>query len=349
MAASSNTQSYAEILQSIKKRQLAPVYILGGEESFLIDQLAKAFESIIAPEERDFNFYALYAPEVTPELVAATCRRFPMMSERQVVIVKEAQSVRSDILNKLGSYCEHPTESTVLVICFRGEKAKGKDLLAKAKDGGAIFFESKKLTEKTIDPFLTNLIHQKQLNIEPKGLSMLRDYIGLDVAKIYNEIDKLAFILGPGAMITPEAIERNVGISKDFNNFELIDAIAARDAQKAFRIVNYFRSNPKKNPAILTGAAIFNFFSALLSAQFTRDKSPSALMAAVGAKWPSQMTRYNIGLRNYNAYRSIEIISAIREFDTKSKGVGSRQNEYDLLHDLVFKILTCSGKVEYNQ
>lgn len=345
MAASSKTQTYTEILQSISKRQLAPVYIIGGEESYFIDQLAKAFEELVAPEERDFNFYALYAPEVTPELVASTCRRFPMMSERQVVIVKEAQAVRSDILNKLGSYCEAPTDTTVLVICFRGEKPKGKDLLSKAKAGGAVFFESKKLTEKTIDPFLMAIIKEKKLNIEPKGLSMLRDYIGLDVAKIYNEIDKLAFILGPNAMVTPEAIERNVGISKDFNNFELVDALAARDSKKAFRIINYFRSNPKKNPAILTGAAIFGFFSGLLAVQFCKDKLPSAQMAAVGAKWPNQMGRYNIGMRNYNAYHTIEIISAIREFDTKSKGIGSRQNEYDLLHDLVFKILTCRGKI----
>lgn len=346
MAASAQTQTYAEILQAIAKRQLAPVYILHGEESYFIDQLAKAFEELVPAEERDFNYYALYAPEITPEIVMSTCMRFPMMSDRQVVILKEAQAVRADIINKLHVYCAKPNPSTVLVICFRGDKAKGKDLIAKAKAGGAVFFESKALTERNIDPFITQLVREKKLNIEPKGLSMLRDFIGTDVAKIYNEIDKLAFILGEGAMITPEAIERNVGISKDFNNFELVDAIAAKDSAKIFRIIDYFRSNPKSHPAIMTVSTVFNYFSGLLAAQFSRDKSPNGLMAAIGIKWQSQLARYTTGMRNYNAYKTIEIISAIRDFDVKSKGIGSRQNEFDLLHDLMFRIVTCSGKIE---
>lgn len=346
MAANSQTQSYAEIRQAIAKRQLAPVYILHGEESYFIDQLAKAFEDLVPEEERDFNYYALYAPEITPEVVTATCMRFPMMSDRQVVILKEAQAVRADIINKLHTYCAKPNPSTVLVICFRGDKAKGKDLLSKAKAGGAVFFESKPLTERNIDPFIAQLVKEKGLNIEPKGISMLRDFIGTDVAKIYNEIDKLAFILGKGAMITPEAIERNVGISKDFNNFELVDAIASKDTAKIFRIIRYFRSNPKNHPAIVTVATIFNYFSGLLAAQFCRgDKSPGTLMAAIGLKWQSQLGRYMTGMRNYNAYKTIEIISAIRDFDVKSKGIGSRQNEFDLLHDLMFKIVTCSGRI----
>lgn len=346
MAAGAQSQSFNEIMQSIRKGSLAPIYILHGEEGFYIDRLAQEFEKLVPEDERDFNFYALYAPEITPELVNATCHRFPMMADRQVVILKEAQSVRADVINKLHSYCANPNPTTVLVICFRGEKAKGKDLLAAAKKSGAVFFESKRLTERNIDPVIEGLVREKKLNIEPKGLAMLRDFIGLDVAKLHNEIDKLAFILGEGQMITPEAIERNVGISKDYNNFELVDAIAAKDVAKIFRIIKYFRENPKNNPAIMTVSAVFNFFSNLMAAQFSKDKSPSGLMAATGCKWQSQLGKFTTGMRNYNAYKTIEIISAIREFDVKNKGIGSRMNDYDLLHDLMFRIVTCAGKIE---
>lgn len=346
MAANSSTQTFREIMQSIKKRQLAPIYILFGEEGYFIDELVKAFENLVPESERDFNLYSLYAQEIAPEVVIATCKRFPMMSDRQVVILKEAQAARTDAINKLHIYAANPNSSTVLVICFRADKAKGKDLLAKTKANGGVLFESKRLTENNIDPLICSIVQEKGLNIEAKGLSMLRDFIGTDVAKIYNEINKLALILGKGAMITPESIEHNVGISKDFNNFELIDAIAAKDTAKIFRIIKYFRSNPKNHPAIMTVSTIFSYFASLLIAQFSKDKSPGALMSALGLRWPGQLTRYTIGMRNYNAYKTIEIISAIREFDVKSKGNGSRQNEYDLLHNLMFRITTCSGKID---
>lgn len=346
MAANSSTQTFREIMQAISKRQTAPVYILFGEENYFIDELVKAFEAMVPEAEQDFNLYTLYAQEITPEVVISTCMRFPMMSDRQVVILKEAQAARADAINKLHTYAANPNPSTVLVICFRSDKAKGKDLLAKVKENGGVLFESKRLTEKTIDPLISAIVQDKGLSIEPKGMSMLRDFIGADVAKLYNEIDKLAFILGKGAMITPESIERNVGMSKDFNNFELVDAIAAKDTAKIFRIISYFRSNPKNHPAILTVAAVFSYFSGLLIAWFTRDRSPHSLMEALGLRWQSQLTRYTIGMRNYNAYKVIEIISAIREFDVKSKGIGSRQNEYDLLHNLMFRITTCSGKID---
>lgn len=344
--AASPAPSYSDIRKAISKGNLAPIYLLHGEEGYYIDELAKAFEELVPEAERDFNLYTLYAPEVEPEFVASTCRRYPMMAERQVVILKEAQSVRADQLNKLHVYASNPNPTTVLVICCRGTQAKGKDLIAQIKANGGVIFESKKLTERNIDPVISGIIREKGLNIEPKGLSMLRDFIGTDVAKMYNEINKLALILGPGAMITPESIEVNVGISKDYNNFELVDAIAVKNTSKIFTIINYFRSNSKHNPAILTVAAVFSYFSNLLIAHFTRDKSPGALMAALGMKWQSQLSRYEQGMRNYNAYKTIEIITAIRDFDVKSKGIGSRQSEFDLLHDLMFRIVTATGKIE---
>ncbi len=344
MATTPATPTFPVLRAQIKKRNFQPVYLLHGEEGYYIDELVKDFEEIIPEEERDFNLYTLYAPESGVETVMDVCRQYPMMFEYQVVILKEAQAIRADALNKLHNYVSQPTPTTILVIVCRGAQAKGKELLAAVKKNGVIF-ESKKLNERNILPVISDLIREKNLNVEDKALSMLRDYIGTDLSRLYNEIGKLALILGPGAMITPEAIERNIGVSKDYNNFELIDAINTRNAAKVFTIVEYFRNNPKNNPTVMTVSSIFNQFSNLLIYHYTRDKSQSGYMDALGLKNAWHLRGYEIAARNYNVRQTIEIISAIREFDTKSKGVGSRQNEYDLLKDLAFHILTARGYI----
>lgn len=344
MAVASTTPTFTALRSQIKKRNLSPVYLLHGEEGYYIDELVKDFEEIIPEEERDFNLYTLYAPESGVETVMDICRQYPMMSEYQVVIVKEAQAIRADSLNKLHNYVSQPVPTTILVIVCRGAQAKGKELLAAVKKNGVIF-ESKKLNERNILPAISDLIREKKLNVEDKALSMLRDYIGTDLSRLYNEIGKLALILGPGAMITPEAIERNIGVSKDYNNFELIDAIITRNAAKVFTIVEYFRNNPKNNPTVMTVSSIFNQFSNLLIYHYTKDKSQGGYMDALGLKNAWHLRGYETAARNYNVRQTIEIISAIREFDTKSKGVGSRQNEYDLLKDLAFHILTARGYI----
>lgn len=344
MATTPATPTFPALRAQIKKRNFQPVYLLHGEEGYYIDELVKDFEEIIPEEERDFNLYTLYAPESGVETVMDVCRQYPMMSEYQVVILKEAHAIRADALNKLHNYVSQPTPTTILVIVCRGAQAKGKELLATVKKNGVIF-ESKKLNERNILPVISDLIREKNLNVEDKALSMLRDYIGTDLSRLYNEIGKLALILGPGAMITPEAIERNIGVSKDYNNFELIDAINTRNAAKVFTIVEYFRNNPKNNPTVMTVSSIFNQFSNLLIYHYTRDKSQSGYMDALGLKNAWHLRGYEIAARNYNVRQTIEIISAIREFDTKSKGVGSRQNEYDLLKDLAFHILTARGYI----
>lgn len=339
--------TFTELNQQIRKGVLAPAYILHGEEGFFIDELVKAFENVIPEEERDFNLYTFYAPEVKAETIIAACRRYPMMAERQMVIVKEAQAARADEINKLHSYLATTNPTTVLVICFRGDKAKGRDLLATARKSGTVIFESKKPTGRNVDTLITNIVKSKGLNIEAKGLAMLSEYLGTDASKIYNEIDKLSMVLGKGAMVTPESIELNIGVSKDYNDFEMVDALAARNPAKAFRILAYFRRNPKNCPTARTAANIFSYFASLLTAQFTRDKSPSSLMAVLGLKWDKQLQRFSLGMRNYNAYQVIEIIAAIRTFDANLKGIGSRQNEYDLLHALIFRILYARGDIRF--
>lgn len=339
----SSTPTYSELKRQLAARtSLAPVYLLHGEEGYYIDELVKDFEALVPEEERDFNLYTLYAPESGVETVMDVCHRYPMMAERQVVIVKEAQAIRADQLNKLHSYVERPNPTTVLVISCRGAQAKGKELLAALKKNGAIF-ESKRLNERNIVPVINDLIKEKGLNVDPKALAMLRDYIGADLSRLYNEIGKLALILGKGAMVTPEAIERNIGISKDYNNFELVDAIVSRNAAKAFAIVEYFRNNPKNNPTVMTVSSLFNQFSNLLIYHYTRDKTQAGYMDALGLRNAWGLRVYEAASRAYNVRQTIEIISAIREFDTRSKGIGSRQNEYDLLKDLIFHILTARG------
>lgn len=344
-ATSAPALTFPQLKQQIAKRNLAPIYLLHGEEGYFIDELVKMFEELLPEEERDFNLYTLYAPESGMDAVMDVCHRFPMMASHQVVIVKEAQAIRADSLNKLHHYAERPNPSTILVISCRGAQAKGKELLAAVKKNGVIF-ESKKLTERNILPAISDLIQEKQLSVDPKALAMLRDYIGTDLSRLYNEIDKLAMILGPNARITPEAIERNIGISKDYNNFELIDAVNARNAAKVFTIVEYFRNNPKNNPTVMTVSSLFNHFSNLLVYHYTADKTPSGYMDALGFRQTWQLRNYEAGARAFNVRQTIEIISAIREFDTRSKGIGSRQNEYDLLRDLAFRILTARGVID---
>lgn len=339
--------TYTQLCKDISSGTLAPIYLIHGEESYYADELVKKFEALIPDEARDFDLYTLYARETPAELLNATCRRYPMFGNRVVVVLKEVQAISADELNKYTLYAANPVSTTVLAIICRGAQAKGKDLITAIKNCGGAIFESKKLTERNIDSAIESLVKSQGLNIEPKGIAMLRDHIGLDLAKMYSEITKLAMILGKGAMITPESIERNVGISKDYNAFELVDALAVKDAAKALEIVSYFRNNPRNNPTVLVIASIFSFFSQLLIAQFTRDKSPSSLMNALGLRYEVQLRKFNAAMRYYNAYMSIEIISAIRDFDVKSKGIGSRKNEYDLLEELIFKILYAKGNISF--
>lgn len=340
----SQNLTFENLRTQLKAGKYAPIYLLHGEEGYFIDELVKDFEAILTPDEKEFNQYTLYAPQVEAPEIADACRRYPMMADRQVVIVKEAQAARADMLDKLVPYIKQPNPMTVLVICSRGAAAKGRSFLdAVKKSNDAVIFSSAKVPEWKLADHIKGYINGRGLNVSPQALEMLKEFIGADLSRMYNEVDKLMTILGPGATVTPEAVERHIGMSKDFNSFELVDALAARDMARAMRITAYFRANPKAAPSVLVCAALFNFFSDLLVTYFVKDKSDRGLMGALGLKGTFPLKRINMARTKYNAFQVIEIIRAIRAFDAQSKGIGSRRSPDDLLDELVFRILTAPG------
>lgn len=323
-----------------------PVNILHGEEGYFIDELVKQFERIIHPDDRDLALTNVYAPQIeNPRAVVDLCRQLPMMTDRQVVILREAQNVKADFLDKLAVYVKEPTLSTIFVIVSRGEKIKGKEMLKACQKDTALIFESPKVWESQLPKYIADYARNCGLSIEPKAIGMLADFVGSNLSRLYNEIDKLAQILGNGAMITPEAIERNIGISKDYNNFELVDAIAVRDYTKMMRIVSHFAANARQNPFPVTSAAVFSFFADILQAFYAPDRSDRGLQEALALRNSFALKRIKDGMRNYNAYQVIEILDAIRRYDAMSKGSGSRQDPYLLMSDLMFHIISAPGRL----
>lgn len=331
--------TYTALRNALARKQYSNVYFIHGEEGYYIDELAGLFETILPESERDFNQYTLYAPQTDAATVSEACQRYPMMSERQVVIVKEAQAVPVAWFNKLLPYLESPVATTVLVIIARGASVKSATLNKSLAKGRAVVFESKRLAPAAVTNTIREFIKERGLTIDDKALAMLQDYVGSDLSRIYNEIGKMTVALPANAMITPESVERNIGVSKDYNNFELIAAIARRDVPRIYKIINYFRRDPKNHQPIVTTPLLFNFFANLLTALYASDKSDRGLMAELGFKWPGQLTDIKPGLANYRPWQIIKNISAIRQFDAQSKGIGSRADQFDLFEILIFQIL----------
>lgn len=322
------------------------VNILHGEEGYYIDELVKLFEQIIPKDDRDIALTNIYAPGVEkPQAIIDVCRSLPMMTDIQVVIVRELQNQSASFIDKLAPYVKEPTPSTILVLVSRGDKIKGKELLKACSKDKAAVYESAKVWDSQLPKLIADYVKSKGMTIDPKASDMLADFIGANLSQLFNEIDKLVQILGNRAMITPEAVERNIGISKDFNNFELVDAIAARDYAKMTRIVRYFAANSRTHPFVVTLATIFSYFSDLLQAYYSPDRSERGIQQALGLRNSFAAKRIMLGMRNYNAYQVIEIISEIRKCDSMCKGSGSRQDPFDLLSDLMYHIISAPGKL----
>lgn len=333
-------QSFDEIKRNILQKKFAPIYLFQGEEDYFIDQLTNLLiENVLDESERDFNQTLLYGSDSDVATIMNAARRFPMMAEKQLVVVREAQSLKN--IEGLAFYASNPLQSTVLALNFKHGKLDGRKKLASEIGKTGVVFESKKLYDNQIPAFINSYLQTKQLTIDPKSAQLLADYLGVNLSKLTGELEKLSISLPEGQLrITPELIERNIGISKDYNNFELQDAIASRDILKVNRIVNYFEANQKNNPYIVSLTVLFNFFSNLMICHYEPDKSENGIKTALGLRFGFQVSSYTLAMRNYSAFKTMNIISLLRTYDGKGKGVGnSSVSPGELLKELVFKIM----------
>ncbi len=326
------------IVNDIKKGNLKPIYFLMGEESYYIDKISNFIEtSVLDESEKGFNQMVIYGRDVTIDEIISSAKRFPVMAKHQVIIVKEAQDL-SRTIDKLESYAENPQESTILVFNYKYKKLDKRKKVYKTIAKNGVIYESKKLYENQIGNWITSILKEKKYTIEPKATQMLEEFLGTDLSKINNELDKLTSILPITTVILPQHIEENIGISKDFNNFELRKAVGNKDVVKANRIINYFSQNPKKNPLIMTISLLNSFFIHLLIYHGLNDKSKGSAAKTLGVN-PYFVDDYVHASRNYPMRKVARIISLLRDADVKSKGVGANQSHSDILKELIFKIM----------
>ena len=327
-----------KIVKEIQAGNIKPIYFLMGEEPYYIDKLSDYIEeNVLTEDEKSFNQTVFYGRDVTIEDIVSTAKRYPMMAELQVVIVKEAQDLTKTI-DKLESYIENPMLSTVLVFCYKYKTLDKRKKLPKLIAKAGVLFESKKLFENQVGDWIKRVLAGKSYSIEPKANAMLVEFLGNDLSKINNELEKLQIILPKGSTITPKHIEENIGFSKDFNNFELLNALGSRNQLKAYQIVQYFSDNQKANPLVVTTSSVFGFYIKLLKYHGLKDRNPKNV-AAVLAVHPFFLKDYDLALRNYPMRKVSQIVSFLREIDVKSKGVGANGlPQSDLMREMLFKI-----------
>ena len=334
--------SFDSIMRDLKAGKYVPVYYLYGDEAYYIDQICNYIaENALTPEERDFNQTILFGSDVTASQVADAARRYPMMATRQVVIVKEAQNIRqTDALEK---YMKQPSPTTVLVMCFKNAKVDGrKREYVKAIQQAGIMFESNKLKDYQLPPFIENYLKQREVSIDPKSTQLIADAIGSDLSRLTSELEKVLISLPKDdRRVTPQVVEDQIGISKDFNGFELKEAIVNRNIFKANQIINYFDKNPKAGSIYSFLPLLFSFFQNLMIAYYAPNRQSQESVAEwldLKYKWGAK--DYMNGLRNYSAKKVMLIISKLRETDAKSKGIDNPNTPpEELMKELIFYIL----------
>lgn len=333
--------TFQSIMQDLKNRSFAPFYLLMGDESYYIDSISDYIAShVLSPEECDFNQTICFGSDVTAVQVADMARRYPMMAEYQVIIVKEAQNIRS--LEALEKYLKNPVKSTILVWCHKNGKIDARKKVIGVAQSVGVVFESKKLRDYQLPDFIQNYLKPKKISIDPKSCQMIADYIGADLSRIVSELDKiLIYLPEDDRRITPEVVEKEVGVSKDFNAFELRNAIVSKDVFKANQIIKYFDNNPKAGSLYSFLPLLFSFFQNLMIVHYSSNKSSEQDIARaldLKSAWGSK--DFITGLRNYSARKTMEIISKIREVDGKSKGLDNpNTGAGELMKELIFFIL----------
>jgi DNA polymerase-3 subunit delta len=331
--------THLEILQNLKKKIYHPIYILMGEESYFIDLITDYIaENILEEGERSFNQTILYGKDTDKDTLLTVVRRFPMMSTNQVVILKEAQYFK-DIEDELLSYIENPLKSTILVICYKYKTLDKRKKFVKLAAEKGIVFESPKIYENQLIVWINKYCFDNGYKISPQASAMLAEYLGTEISKVANELDKLMILLPSGATITPIDIEKNIGISKDYNIYELQNSIGEKDVLKANRIINHFGANQKQNPIPKTISSLYFYFSKLLKYHFLQDKSKQNVTKTLGIS-PYFVDGFLKAAKNYPPKKVVEIVALLRHIDMKSKGVGNvTASEIDLQREMIYKIL----------
>ena len=334
--------TYSSIMKELQSEEYRPVYYLMGEESYYIDKICDYIaDHALQPEERDFNQTIMFGSDVNASQVVDAARRYPMMAERQVVIVKEAQNLKNtDALEK---YFKQPLQSTILVICHKNGKLDGrKRELIKAIQQAGVLFESQKLKERELPAFIENYVKQKNAAIDQKSTQLIADAVGTDLSRLVSELDKVLLGLqGENRIISPQVVEDRIGVSKDFNGFELREAIVNKNVFKANQIVNYFEKNPKAGSIYSFLPMLFNYFQNLMLAYYCPQKNSQERVAEwLELKSPWAAKDYMTGMRNFTAMKTMQIISKLREIDAKSKGLDNPNTPpEELMKELIFFIL----------
>jgi DNA polymerase-3 subunit delta len=327
-----------QLITDIKEGKIAPIYFLMGEEAYYIDAISDYIESnVLAEDEKGFNQMVLYGKDVSVQDIVSNAKRYPMMAERQVIIVKEAQNLIKTI-EQLVDYAKNPQPTTVLVFNYKYKTLDKRKALYKTLSKAAVVFESKKIYEDKIPSWIQSFLRSKQISITPKAALMLTEFLGNDLSKIANELNKLEIVVGAKKEITPEIIEENIGISKDYNNFELQKALGNLDHKKAYQIVHYFAQNSKQHPFVLTISILYLYFTKLMTLHTVRDRNPGTVAKALGVN-PYFVNEYIAVSRNYPMKRISGVLQTLRTYDTKSKGVGANLSPKDLYNELIYNIL----------
>ncbi len=339
--AEAKNATYDGIMADLKAGKYAPVYYLMGDEAYYIDKICDYIaEHALQPEERDFNQTIMFGSDVTAAQVADTARRYPMMAERQVVIVKEAQNLKQT--DQLEKYFKKPSPQTVLVMCHKNGTIDGRkrEYVKTIREAG-ILFESKKLRDRDLPPFIESYLKQREVSIDPKSTQLIADSIGADLSRLTSELDKVIISLPKeDRRVTPQVVEDQIGVSKDFNAFELRDAIVNRNIFKANQIIKYFDNNPKAGSLYSFLPMLFNYFQNLMIAFYApKRQSQEGVAEWLELRSPWAAKDYMTGMRNYSAMKVMQIISKIREIDAKSKGLDNPNTPPgELMKELIFYI-----------
>ena len=333
--------THREIVEQIRRQEYKPIYLLMGEEAYYIDRISEYIaDNVLTKDEQDFNQTIIYCTRETAVADVINCaRRYPMMAKHQVVILKEAQNLLK--IDELAVYAQNPMETTILVICYKNGKVDGRKKLIPAVEKVGVVFESPKLKDGMLPQFIADYLRRKQVSIEERACLMMAESVGADLNRMAGELDKLVLALPTGQMrITPDLVEQHVGISKEFNLWELRTAVSNKDVAKVNKIIFYFDQNPKANSPVATVAMLFNFFAQLMLAYYSPDRTERGMMVQLDLRQNWQLREYTTAMRNYTALKTMRIIGKLREADARLKGINrGNLTDADIMHELFFYIL----------